>query len=71
MWKYNLRAHIIAIHHPEDIKIYEHLFAFQKDEIVLMKRVFLTVPRRKKVKNGANTMDMVIAEGTSSSSVFM
>jgi len=65
VWKYNLRAHILACHPSATIDLYQHLFAFTEDEFVLMKGIYLS-KRRKSKKNEKETLPLQISEGHSS-----
>jgi hypothetical protein len=56
VWKYNLRAHILACHPSATIDLYQHLFAFTEDEFVLMKGIYLSKRRKsKKKREGSST----------------
>ncbi|KAF8234260.1 hypothetical protein L208DRAFT_1182165, partial [Tricholoma matsutake] len=54
IWKYNLQLHLSKVHSSADVSLYQNLYHVNKEELVLMKSMFLAKPqllKQKKTKN--------------------
>lgn len=65
VWKYNLRAHISSSHRTANSDLYQTLFNVGSDEVILMKGLFLKVPRQGK-KSAPKPPGLIISNAHSS-----
>lgn len=65
IWKYNLRTHISTSHRTANPELYRSLFELEKEEVILMKALFLKAPRPGK-KSTKNAPGLAISDAHSS-----